>query len=443
MPRVVQTFGDRGRDEEIDRLWQELERLRSLIASGGGSSTTSPSSTTTITPASQIEVKEADGSPDLFVDGLEFDATFSVSPSGSLANIAGTEVITARSSARFGDYVTLDARLEAIEARAWDCCGDVVPPASSWMQPTDQPDFRAWGVKAGRAALASAPNNFLIPYFAAGVADPGVAQTATLIIPRPPIYLPSRRPHLDFPGGFFVETPVPNAPAAGMAVHYKSDTETFTDSDLLTPATTDGSRVGGWKDQSGNARNLLKNTDARRAELKTNRVNGYPSVRFNGALGTFPNLRSAAFTFNQPLTFFIVININTGGWVSGMDIFQGLGASDSIVLGGGASTPQVYCGRVNQTTHAGEALNTWAIYQIDMEGTADADSGQIKLNAGSFTVDNVDTDGISGGLVAGDLSSGSSSVLFEFAEIIGYASVLSSGDATQTRNYLNAKYAIF
>lgn len=123
MPRVIQTTGNRGLDEEIDRLYREIDALRSRVVQVPVASVPDPVPTL----PKQIEVREADGSPDLFVDGVEVDETMSVSASGSLALLSNTEVLTARDSARHGIYATLDARLEALETRVWECCGPSPP----------------------------------------------------------------------------------------------------------------------------------------------------------------------------------------------------------------------------------------------------------------------------------------------------------------------------
>jgi hypothetical protein len=85
MPRIVQTFGDRGRDEEIDRLWAALDAI-----------TKQPTQTVTQTVQQvpqavigSIEAKESDGSIDLFVIGLEANSgDFDLTQSGDFARLS-------------------------------------------------------------------------------------------------------------------------------------------------------------------------------------------------------------------------------------------------------------------------------------------------------------------------------------------------------------------
>src|SRR5262245_63972414 len=69
---------------------------------------------------------------------------------------------------------------------------------------------------------------------------------------------------------------------SGLRLWLKSDTQTYQDSGFSTPATADGDPVGGWKDQSGGARDVTQATSASRGTLKLSQVNGKPVVRFDG-----------------------------------------------------------------------------------------------------------------------------------------------------------------
>lgn len=82
MPRIGNSYGDRALDEEIDSLWRAVEKKAQPAA------VTQSAPPVTQTISGTIEVKETDGSPDLFVIGVEFDnADFSVSASGDFAKV--------------------------------------------------------------------------------------------------------------------------------------------------------------------------------------------------------------------------------------------------------------------------------------------------------------------------------------------------------------------
>jgi hypothetical protein len=62
-----------------------------------------------------------------------------------------------------------------------------------------------------------------------------------------------------------------------------SDSSTlYTDSALTTLAVADGDPVGGWKDKSGNSRNVLQTDGTKKSTLRTAIRNGKNGIRFDG-----------------------------------------------------------------------------------------------------------------------------------------------------------------
>jgi len=69
MPRVVNSFGDRGRDEEIDRLWAEIDALKKAPPATG----TKKVAPTVFAPAGDLEVRQTNLAVDAITSVLEFD----------------------------------------------------------------------------------------------------------------------------------------------------------------------------------------------------------------------------------------------------------------------------------------------------------------------------------------------------------------------------------
>jgi hypothetical protein len=69
-----------------------------------------------------------------------------------------------------------------------------------------------------------------------------------------------------------------------LSLWLKGDAGTYQDSGFVTPATADGDPVGGWQDQSGNARHFAQASGASRFTLKlaANGINGRAVVRCDG-----------------------------------------------------------------------------------------------------------------------------------------------------------------
>jgi hypothetical protein len=71
MPRVVNSFGDRGRDEEIDRLWAEIDALKKAPQATKSEKKT-PAATNFLV-GTEIEVRQSDQAVDTMTGVLEFD----------------------------------------------------------------------------------------------------------------------------------------------------------------------------------------------------------------------------------------------------------------------------------------------------------------------------------------------------------------------------------
>lgn len=73
MPETTNSSGNRAQDREFDRIWTEIRALRALI----GQEEAAPAKVFVSPPAvadlGMINVRESDGDPDLYVEGIEID----------------------------------------------------------------------------------------------------------------------------------------------------------------------------------------------------------------------------------------------------------------------------------------------------------------------------------------------------------------------------------
>lgn len=234
----------------------------------------------------------------------------------------------------------------------------------------------------------------------------------------------------------------PNGPAGTPVFWYKSDTQTYQDSGFVTPATANNDPVGGWKDQSGNSRDILQATSGRRGLLLTNQINGYPGVKFDAASTQFKSLAMGAsvYTLNMPFTFFGVVKQTAWKQSYGLWMDENNGSPQCLQDG---STPNIdmYTDAVHSGALTSFTIDTWAI--LEWVGSATIGASMIKKNNDSPVTGTLTNAAILQFLLGdfnGTTGAGLGSV---WAEFIAYDSDLSDANSTITRNYLNAKYVIF
>lgn len=225
---------------------------------------------------------------------------------------------------------------------------------------------------------------------------------------------------------------------SGFAYQFDASRDTYTDTGLTTPGTTDGATILGWKDQSANVRHATKPAGAGAvgATLKTGQVNSLPCLR--GAATAY--LR-ASFALAQPVTVFLVLRINT--WSSGAAyIIDGVGG-DTMDLLMRTSSPNfgMFAG-AHGPQNGDLAVSAWGIVCAVFDGA----SSRSRINAGSSHTGSAGTSTTGGitffnqGGAAGASSTGGA---VDIAAAIGYPSALSTGDEQTVRDDLNARFAIF
>jgi hypothetical protein len=237
-------------------------------------------------------------------------------------------------------------------------------------------------------------------------------------------------------GGGGVWTPA----LSGFAYHFDAARDTYTDTGLTTPGTTDGATIVGWKDQSANARHLTKMAKAgvSGVTLKTGQIDGKPALR--GASDHSSSL-DRAFTLAQPVTLFLVLKITT--WSSGNPYICDGQGGDTFDLVMRTATPNVGMFAGSHGPQNGDmVVGTWGIFCAIFNGA----SSQSRVNAGTAQAGSAGTS-TTGGLTlfnAYQLGTGGAGLnggAIDIAAVLAYPSALSSGDETTARDDINSHFS--
>ena len=203
------------------------------------------------------------------------------------------------------------------------------------------------------------------------------------------------------------------------AAWYDASQETFNDNDA----------VGTFTDRSGNSRNLTQSTTANKPIFKTNILNGNPVLRFNG---TSHEMATSSFTLTDPVTAFSVhvwrSYINTYP-----SILDGLTPNTlNYVYGGGVMTP--YSGGFWAVNH-GSSLDTPLFSTLKLNGASS------ELFANGASMGTTSASAALGGIQLSHAYGGQWSNADQ-AEVIFYASAISTENIAMISSYLSLKYAI-
>lgn len=174
-----------------------------------------------------------------------------------------------------------------------------------------------------------------------------------------------------------------------------------------------------WPDQSGNGRDMtLYNTPT---------VNADGSVTFDG-VNQYG--KTAAFTLNQPCTYYIVFKQIT--WTLSDNVVSGVGANCSIYQGATTPALTLYAG-------AGAAENTnLAVGSFGIAAAVFNGAGSVlQVNNTTATTGNTSTQN-PGGLTLGADNSGAANYSnVQVKELIAFASAHSAAERSRVINWLN------
>jgi hypothetical protein len=224
----------------------------------------------------------------------------------------------------------------------------------------------------------------------------------------------------------------------------------FQDSALTTPALSDADPVGGWKDKSGRGFDVIQATAGLRPLLKLNRLNGRPSILFDGVDDTLRKTTTTLGVSAPGLTVVCVYKaagtprgnmfglVTSAGGVNRATIINDLTTSAQLTYG--QRRLDADTSTLKETT--GLLANTWRHVQVVWDVTnanltgyinGSANTGGSWLTSGNFDSTNVNI----------NISFISNWFAGEIAEIIVYEKALSSAERALIETYLRSKYAIY
>lgn len=223
---------------------------------------------------------------------------------------------------------------------------------------------------------------------------------------------------------------------AGLGVWLRSDLGLFQESTFATAVTTDTNPVGGWQDQSGNARHVLQATAGQRPTWKTNIINGLPVVRFDGV---DDYLAGMSYALGSAATLFLVAS-KTAGTQDYLLSGTGSGSSSAIVSGY-ATVAYEWFNQVGASTDrytfagTSSGLNILAIRQTNGVSL----TGYFNSATTVFSVVPVASLGNFNRL---GTSTGANYAGADVAELIVYGRSLSDANLGSVMTYLKNRYAL-
>ncbi len=214
------------------------------------------------------------------------------------------------------------------------------------------------------------------------------------------------------------------ASVSGMAYWY----------DALMISAANNDPVASWTDLSGNARHVTQATAEKQPLYKTNRINGRPTVLFDGSNDKLV----AAFTLAQPVHLFMVINQPTyveGGRVVDAAGTGGTGNSMGVVNFAATAELTLYAGGFGPaaTPSAGPHLIT-ALFS----GAASS----IGVDGAAPTVGNASTNAPDG-LTIGAFGAGDSAFSnTEFGAVLAYTSAQTGATLAAINTYMMSRFGL-
>ena len=125
------------------------------------------------------------------------------------------------------------------------------------------------------------------------------------------------------------------------------------------PAIPNGSKVQYWLDKSGNNRNALQLGGLLQPTLSTNKLNGYPALKFEPS--DFMDISNIGLTGNDDFTIVVVVSGTTGSPIFDTNTVDGGGIKLTTDSGG---TITFYDNGYNTYSNIGEFSNGWNVIFI-------------------------------------------------------------------------------
>lgn len=191
---------------------------------------------------------------------------------------------------------------------------------------------------------------------------------------------------------------------------------------------SDNATISSWSDSSGNSRTL---TASGNPTYQTNELNSLPAVRLDGS-GDY--LANAGFSLSQASTWFVVTRrANVAGasevlLASGSSVDVAVYLESDKDLGAWAGAGPLLNGNIGTAAHVVEVVFNGSSTMLGLDGT---------LSTG-----NAGTTGLTGLNVGTNRNNSGEYYTGDLFEVIAYSGALSSGDRSDVRGYLGAKYGI-
>jgi len=220
--------------------------------------------------------------------------------------------------------------------------------------------------------------------------------------------------------------------------HYAGSGALFQDSGLTTPATADGDPIGGSTNQGSDSHSLIQATAGNKPTLKLNILNGEAVYRCDGG-DWLRGAYNAA--LSHPLTVIIVLAMDAGS-VNDDNPHKAFDSDDNTnilrLTTDATQNPDTWLVTGGTSRNLNATDGDWTIWTWVCNNTAHA----VYENGGANILPNGTGTPNPDGLTLAAGFNDSNPFTGDIAELLVYASDLSTADKNQLGNYAAIKYAL-
>jgi hypothetical protein len=191
-----------------------------------------------------------------------------------------------------------------------------------------------------------------------------------------------------------------------------------------------------WSDLSGNGNHLVQATEANKPLYKTAIRNSLPVVRFDG---TNDQIYDETITTRTAQTVFLVVTKRSAPAAGTANMFKRTGPGNATLATASGVHAANYFWQHNEAAAnvaTGISANAWHIITVRVESAA---AMTLRAEGGAATASFDPADAVTTGAVL-RLAHTTAGADYDFAEVIGYSSALSTTDMDLVGNYLATKW---